>query len=243
MKHNDIEMKQAPARFIVLEGLDGTGKSTQIKLLRQYYDKRNIPSYFIHFPRTDTESEVFGLMIAKFLRGDYGPLEHVHPELVALIYAGDRFNSTRDLEEKLDNGIHVFADRYVFSNIGFQCAKIKDQVLRMELLHWIFELEYQYFKIPQPDISVFLHVPIDFVEHQLKTNRTGDDRIYLNGKQDIHEQNLEFQKAVEQVYLATCKLMPDRLLYVNCISEQGMMMSPHEIHEKLLTLLSDKQLI
>jgi dTMP kinase len=113
----------------------------------------------------------------------------------------------------------------------------------MELLHWIFDLEYQFFKIPQPDISVFLHVPMSFVEEQLKAVRIGADRKYLKGKSDIHEQSLDFQKAVEEVYLETCRLMPDRLLYVNCMNEQGLMMSPDEIHEKLVNILKEKQLI
>lgn len=236
-------MKQNPARFIVLEGLDGTGKSTQIKLLQEFYKKNNIPSYFIHFPRTGDESAVFGPMVAKFLRGDYGPLEQVHPELVALIYAGDRYNATSELKQKLEIGTHVLADRYVFSNIGFQCAKLTDSRQRENLIHWIFNLEYEYFKIPVPDISVFLHVPIDFVEQQLKSARSGDDRKYLKGKSDIHEQNIEFQRAVEQVYLDVCSMMPDKLLYMSCINDKGFMMTPDEIHKQLVRLLKIKKLI
>ncbi len=236
-------MQKEKARFIVLEGLDGTGKSTQVKLLREFFDSKSMHTHYVHFPRTDDSSPVFGPMVARFLRGDYGPLEQVHPELVALIYAGDRFNASQQLKDKLDKGIHVIADRYMFSNIGFQCAKLKDTAQQEKLIHEILSMEYDYFKIPQPDISVFLHVPISFVEQQLKAQRTGDDREYLQGKEDIHEQSMDFQKAVEQVYLDACRLMPDKLLYFNCMSKDGNMKSPQEIHYELVKLLIDKGLI
>lgn len=224
-------------KFIVLEGLDGTGKSTQVAMLRDVYDKKGIPNFYIHFPRTNDESPVFGEMVARFLRGDYGPIEAVHPELVALIYAGDRYNAAQEINDKLNAGIHVIADRYVFSNIGFQCAKLENQAERAELMQLIFHMEYNYFKIPEPDISIFLHVPIAFVEQKLNATREGDDRTYLKGKEDIHEKSIEFQKNVEQVYLDACKQLPSRLKYLNCMNDQGEMMSPQEIHEALVAQL------
>lgn len=236
-------MSGKQAGFIVLEGLDGTGKSTQVKLLQHLFQQKSVPNHFIHFPRTDDVSPVFGPMVARFLRGDFGPLDQVHPELVALIYAGDRYNASCELKEKLRSGCHVIADRYVFSNIGFQCAKLQDDEERTQLMKKIFHMEYDYFKIPRPDLSVFLHVPIDFVQQQLHAQRKGDDRDYLQGKEDIHEQNLDFQKAVEKVYLEACRMMPDQLYYLSCMNEQGQMMSPEEIHLKLLKLLTEHQLI
>jgi dTMP kinase len=236
-------MKSKDSRFIVLEGLDGTGKSTQVKMLRHFFDAQNVSTHYVHFPRTDETSPVFGPMVAKFLRGDYGPLEQVHPELVALIYAGDRFNAAHELNNMLAEGKHIIADRYVFSNIGFQCAKLADKTKRKELIMNIFEMEYHFFQIPQPDLSVFLHVPIAFVEQQLKAEREGEERNYLQGKEDIHEQSIDFQKAVEQVYLDVCEMMPDKLHYLNCMSPEGNMMSPEEIHEKIVSLLNERQLI
>jgi len=236
-------MTKGKSKFVVLEGLDGTGKSTQIKLLQKYLDKTSVPNYFVHFPRTDHESPVFGTMVARFLRGDYGPLELVHPELVALIYAGDRFNASESLKKKLKSGFHVIADRYVFSNVGFQCAKLQDNEERKELMQKIFHMEYDYFKIPRPDLSVFLHVPIEFVQQQLHAQRDGDERNYLQGKADIHEKSMDFQKAVEEVYLEACQMMPDHLFYLSCMNEQGLMMTPDEIHLQLLKLLSERELI
>lgn len=236
-----MTLKQAP--FIVLEGLDGTGKSTQVKLLEEYFNKKLLKTFFIHFPRTNEESEIFGEMVAKYLRGDYGKLENVHPELVALIYAADRYNSSQLIENKLKNNIATIADRYVFSNIGFQCAKFPTKEQRLEFANKIFHLEYNYFKIPKPDISIFLHVPITFVEEKLKNERLGEERNYLNGKSDIHEQDIEFQKKVENVYLEMCKLMPEKLFYLNCINAEGKIMEPQEIHRNILDVLQTKRLI
>jgi len=236
-------MKRTKGHFIVLEGLDGTGKSTQVRLLNEYYSSAGLPFHFIHFPRTDNESAVFGSMIASFLRGDYGPLEQVHPELVALIYAGDRYNAASELKSLIESGVNILCDRYVFSNIAFQCAKLHDQNQREQLMQRIFHMEFSYFQIPEPDISVFLHVPIDFVQQQLNNQRTGSDRTYLHGKDDIHEQSMDFQKAVEQVYLETTRMMPDKLEYLNCIDASGNMMSPEQIHRMLKKLLQNKRLI
>lgn len=235
-------MTTKKGHFIVLEGLDGTGKSTQIKLLINAYKVKGMPFHYIHFPRTDESSPVFGSMIAAFLRGDYGPLEQVHPELVALIYAGDRFNAADELRRLIDEGVHILCDRYVFSNIAFQCAKLSEQDDKELLMKKILQMEYDYFKIPEPDISIFLHVPIDFVKQQLSIIRSGADRNYLNGKEDIHEKNLDFQKAVEQIYQDSTRLFPDKLTYLSCMDESGNMMHPEIIHQKVLDVLKNKEL-
>jgi len=235
-----INMSATKPCFIVLEGLDGTGKSTQVKLLQSYFATQNIDSFFIHFPRTDKESPVFGGLIARFLRGDFGSNDIVHPDLVALLYAGDRYNATSAIKKAIQEGKFIIADRYVFSNIGFQCAKLSDSDEREALMERIFSMEYAYFNIPKPDLSIFLHVPIEFVEQQLKNERTGEERAYLQGKADIHEQDIEFQKSVEQVYLDACKKYPESLEYVNCIDENGQMLQPDAIHKRIIDLMKNK---
>ena len=236
-------MSENKARFIVLEGLDGTGKSTQIKLLQEFFTKKSLSTYFIHFPRTNNESEIFGEMIAKFLRGDYGDIDSVHPELVALIYAADRYNASDLIKQKITNNQNVIADRYVFSNIAYQCAKIKNSKERTELAENIFKLEYEYFKIPKPDLSIFLHVPINFVEEKLTDSRECEERNYLQGKADIHEKSIDFQKSVENVYLDACKTMPNELQYLNCINSDGKMMSVEQIQAGIISVLKERDLI
>lgn len=108
--------------FIVLEGLDGAGKSTQIRLLRDLLAERGVASEYVHFPRFD--APVYGELIARFLRGEFGGVNEVDPYLVALLFAGDRAEAGPMIRQWLSEGRAVILDRYVWSNVGFQCAKL-----------------------------------------------------------------------------------------------------------------------
>ncbi len=221
-------------RFIVIEGLDGSGKSTQIDLLLQYLEENNTPYEYLHFPRTD--DGYYGELVARFLRGDLGPLESVHPYLVALIYAGNRYDSKDMIRGWLEDGITVIADRYVVSNIAFQCAKLDSAKDRKDLREWILNFEYGYNDIPRPDVNIFLDVPFHFTANKLTAERNGDDRRYLNGKPDIHEADLDFQKKVREVYLDLASSDPS-VHILDCAGAQGEMLAPGEIFSKIQTLL------
>ena len=187
-------------KFVVIEGLDGSGKSTQIRLLKEYFEKEKINYEYLHFPRTD--APVYGELIARFLRGEMGDISLVDPYLVALIYAGDR-NDAKDLiYEWRKQGTFVLVDRYVISNIAFQCAKLGTQKEREVLKDWILNLEYNYYGLPVPDMNIFLDVPFSFTSSQLQNPREGSDRNYLKGAKDIHEEDLSFQAKVREVYLS-----------------------------------------
>jgi dTMP kinase len=227
-------MDGAKNRFIVIEGLDGSGKSTQIDLLLKHLDEKNTPYEYLHFPRTDEGH--YGELVARFLRGDLGELESVHPYLVALIYAGNRYDSKDLIRGWLKDGITVVADRYVVSNIAFQCAKLDPGKERTELREWILDFEYAYNDIPRPDLNVFLDVPFQFTAERLKAERSGDDRSYLNGKPDIHEQDLEFQKKVREVYLELASSDPS-VHILDCSGSRGEMLGPAEVFTKLQSLL------
>ncbi len=212
--------------FIVLEGLDGAGKSTQVKMLQNMLASNGLQYEYLHFPRFD--SPVYGELIARFLRGELGGLDDVNPYLVALIYAGDRQNAADMIRGWLAQGKVVIVDRYVYSNIGYQCAKITDKNKRQELRDWILNLEYEYNAIPKPDVSLFLDVPFRFTEKKLTEVRKGDDREYLKGKKDIHEASLLFQQHVREVYLEQAVSDPN-LKVINCADNSGNMASPDEI--------------
>ncbi len=222
--------------FIAIEGLDGSGKSTQVEKLVKYFENKGLKTKLIHFP--DTQSQVYGELIGKFLRGELGALETVNPHLIALLYAGDRNNAKEKIQKWLDEGYVVIADRYVFSNIAFQSAKLGTIHEQDRLSRWILETEYEYFKIPQPDLSIFLDVPAEFTEQQLTQKRKGEDRNYLNGQGDIHEADLEFQQKVRFIYMNQVAIRPNFKM-VNCAVQNTEMGTPEEIFDKILPLIKD----
>lgn len=223
--------------FIVIEGLDGAGKSTQINNLARFFDAKGIPHKSMHFPRTD--SPFFGELIARFLRGEFGNLNEVNPYIVALLYAGDRKDASDLLNTWIDGGCTVILDRYVYSNIAFQCAKLSGDDEKLKLRDWIFNLEYNYFKIPKPDISIFLDVPFHFTVDRLTRRRKGTDRNYLRGSSDIHEEDLDFQEKVRRVYLAQ-EALDSNFVVVPCTNSAGGMDNPDGISERIMSIITKR---
>ncbi len=221
-------------KFVVIEGLDGSGKSTQINLLRNYLESKKIKYEYLHFPRTD--SPIYGELIARFLRGELGENNTVNPYLIALIYAGDRNDAKEMIRKWRKNGCFVLADRYVISNIAFQGAKIEDPYTRNIFKEWVFDLEYSYNKIPVPDLNIFLDVPFNFTVSKLTNQRVGDDRNYLKGNRDIHEADLTFQKKVREVYLSLDQKINNYKI-INCASLIDEILDPDEIFNKIINTI------
>ena len=220
-------------KFAVIEGLDGSGKSTQIRMLKEYMEEKQIPYKYLHFPRMD--APVYGDLIARFLRGELGKITDVDPWLVALIYAGDRNEAKEQIRQWMQDGYFVLVDRYVISNIAFQCAKLDSHERRNDLKKWILSLEYVHHSLPVPDINLFLDVPFHFTEKQLTGSREGEDRQYLNGAADIHEQNLEFQGKVREVYHSL--VGESGFAILRCYDKKGEMLKPEKIFENIIKLL------
>ena len=216
--------------LVVLEGLDGAGKSTQVQKLRNYLEETFGSLEYIHFPRYD--APVYGDLISRFLRGDFGSNETVHPQLVALLFAEDRHGAAPEMKQTLLAGGNVLLDRYVYSNIAYQCAKLSNPQEADSLREWIFNTEYGEFDLPVPDLNIFLDVPIGFVESKLKSQRGGQDREYLEGGQDIHEADIEFQKRVRDIYRKQCELDP-KFIRIDCSDEEGNMLPPGAIFAKI----------
>ncbi|MBO4624816.1 MAG: thymidylate kinase [Bacteroidales bacterium] len=216
--------------LVVLEGLDGAGKSTQVKLLREYLQARCGTLEYIHFPRYD--APVYGDLISRFLRGEFGDNSQVHPQLVALLFAEDRHGAAPLMKEALAAGKTVLLDRYVYSNIAYQCAKLPDPEARGRLRDWIFNTEYGDFGLPVPDLNLFLDVPIGFVEESLSRHREGADRGYLDGARDIHEASIAFQRDVRSIYLAETR-RDSRFLRIDCSDQEGRMLPPQAIFTKV----------
>ena len=214
-------------KFIVIEGLDGSGKSTQLKLLTAYFEQLGIQYQHIHFPVMD--KGYYGQLTAEFLRGDLGSLHQVHPKIAALIFAENRREQIHNIQQWLATDQIVIADRYVNSNIAFQCAKVENEQDKQQLKQWILEFEYTHNQLPRPAFSLFLDVPFTAIKHSLGNQRAGDDRAYLQGKTDIHEDSLDLQEKVRQEYLQMVQEQEDFSL-ISCADESGNYLPPEQIH-------------
>ncbi len=230
MTENQLSM------LTVIEGLDGSGKSTQVRKLKKYLESISESLEYIHFPRYD--APVYGDLISRFLRGDFGDNNSVHPQLVALLFAEDRHAAADQMKQTLQRGGSILLDRYVYSNIAYQCAKLADEEQALALREWIFNTEYGDFGLPVPDLNIFLDVPIDFVESKLTSNRAGSDREYLEGQKDIHEADIEFQKKVMAIYRRQCELEP-KYIRIDCSDDYGFMLAPNDIFEKIKTVVDN----
>lgn len=224
--------------LIVLEGLDGAGKSTQVRMLREYLESVCPKVEYIHFPRYD--APVYGELISRFLRGDFGSIESVHPQLVALLFAEDRHSAAPAIKEALENGSTVLLDRYVYSNIAYQCAKLRSPREAESLRQWILDTEYGQFDLPRPDLNLFLDVPISFVERSLSAQRGGEDREYLHGGSDIHEASIDFQRRVRDFYHGQASKDPS-FITVGCSDSDGQMLAAENIFSKIKEIYENRK--
>lgn len=182
--------------LIIIEGGDGTGKSTQLKILqnRLLAEGRRVATY--DFP--NKSGTPIGNLIGDFLRGKFG---QVTPEFLALAFAADRLVARASIVEELDAGSTVLCDRYVASNVAFQGAKIQEQDRRQELeamLHW---LEYDVYQLPRPDLEIALIASDKYYRGGTHLNRSADhSREYSKGSADIHETAYDLQCMVNSYY-------------------------------------------
>ena len=179
--------------LIAIEGIDGSGKQTQARLLELSLKAEGIPVYSTGFPQYDSW---FGNMVGKFLNGDFGPLESVDPRFTALLYAGDRYEAKPRIEAELNEGKVVLVDRYVSSNLAHQVARAKPEK-RAEFLRWIEHLEYTIYGLPRENLILYMRIPPSQAQ-QLVARKSG--RAYTSAKHDLQEQNLRHLEDAAEMY-------------------------------------------
>ncbi len=176
-------------KFIVFEGTDGCGKKTQTDLLIKKIKSEGKKVKTIDFPQY--ENNFFGKFIGECLSGEYGDFAKLDPKIASVLYAVDRFESSEQIKKWLEKGYIVIGDRYANSNQIHQGGKILDAKKRREFLKWLDKLEFEVFKIPRPDVIIFLNVPLSFSLKLLEKKSAKEKKKYLNGKKDAHESDLK----------------------------------------------------
>jgi dTMP kinase len=214
-------------KLIVFEGTDGSGKSTQFKLLTEKLAAEGLEFQKLVFPQY---SEPSSALIRMYLGGQFGtnPTD-VNAYAASAFYAVDRYASYKKVwGEWYEQGGLILSDRYTTSNAVHQASK-ESQESRGEYLRWLYEFEYDKLGLPRPDLTIYLDVPTGFTE-QLMRHREAETNTHA----DIHEQNTS--------YLATCREMGRTAAnyygwhIINCVDD-GQMRSIESIHEEIYSLV------
>jgi len=177
-------------KLIVIDGTDGSGKATQTGFLIKHLKRDGHKVKVIDFP--EYYSNFFGKFIGHCLSEQYYNFVKTHPKIASVLYAADRFESKGKIEKWLKDGYMVVANRYASANQIHQGGKIKNTKKRASFLKWLAEMEYEVFKIPQPDAVFYLSVPIPVVLKLIRDRDNGYARAYLRKKNDVHEKDINF---------------------------------------------------
>jgi dTMP kinase len=215
-------------KFIAIEGIDGSGKRTQLELLARALESRGVACAQFSFPRYESS---FGKLVARYLNGEFGPLSAVDPHFSALLYAGDRFESKSALEAALAGGKTLLADRYIASNLAHQTARIP-QGHREEFLKWLRYLEYRIYGLPSEDIVLFLRLPVSEAQRLVGMKKA---REYTSLQRDLQEADEKHLEEAAHVYERLAK--EPNWATVEC-SADGKLLSPDAIHAAVMAEVS-----
>ncbi len=192
---------------------------------------------FIHFPRY--EDNFFGKFIAHCLSEQYYNWVNIHPKIASVVYAADRWESKPQIENWLKQGYIVVMDRYISSNQIHQGGKIANVKKREAFLKWLAEMEYKVFKIPAPNLTVYLSLPIEMVLKLIKDRNYKGARAYLGSKKDVHEKDKNFLKNSIESALWLAKTQKN-WLKIECMRSGELRSFPDihgEIYEKIKKVL------
>ena len=180
-------------KFIVIDGTDGSGKTTQVDLLVDKLQKEGYSVAKADFPQYEKPSAYF---VEQYLGEKYGELKSIGAQRASIFYALDRFDASFEMQRLLNEGTILVSNRYVSANKGHQLGKILGDEARKEFLKWVNNLEYTIFGIPVPDLTLFLHMDAAIGQ------RLAEERDRTAGKPiDIHQSNIDHLRNAEQAYL------------------------------------------
>jgi len=213
-------------KLVVFEGIDGSGKRTQLELLARQLKARHVPVFRISFPNYES---TFGRIVARYLNGEFGSLDGVDPHLAAALYAGDRFEAKAKIVEELDSGHTVLGDRYVPSNLAHQGARVPAKN-RNDFLRWLRHVEYEIYGLPAEDLVIYLRVPA-MRAHELIAGKPA--RGYTGLRRDLHEADIGHLEAAATVYDQLSK--GPRWRVVECLDAAANgLRSPEDISGEIL---------
>ena len=217
-------------KLIIIEGLDGSGKSTQVKLLEEYFKAKNIDYKKIKLPDYDNPSST---LVKMYLGGEFGKsADDVNAYAAGAFYAVDRFASYKlNWGSDYEKGTVILADRYATSNSIYKMEKISEDEWD-SYLEWSADFEYNKIGIPSPDAVIYLDMPVEISQRLMTSRYNGDE-----GKKDVHEVNVEFLKKCRKSALYTANKQGWKV--VEC-SDGENPLSIDRIHKEIIKIVEEE---
>jgi dTMP kinase len=226
--NNSKGQRKKNGRLIVIDGTDGSGKATQVEYLNRRLKKDGYKVRIVDFP--EYYKNFFGAFIGHCLSEQYYNFLNIHPKIASVLYAADRWESSGEMREWLEKGYVIIANRYVSANQIHQGGKTKDTKRRNDFLKWLDRMEHEIFKIPRPDLTLYLSLPINIVLELIeKRNSSKMKRAYLKKKKDVHEADINFLINSRKSALKLEKEVPN-FTKIEC-SQKGKILSREEVHD------------
>ncbi|MBR4910030.1 MAG: deoxynucleoside kinase [Clostridia bacterium] len=216
-------------KLIVIEGLDGSGKSTQLEMLKVRLTEAGFPITAISFPDYESDSSA---LVKMYLSGKFGDKpSDVNPYAASLFYCVDRYASFKTKwGNDYDSGRAIIAGRYTTSNAIHQASKLKESEWR-PFLDWLYDIEYEKVGIPKPDLVIFLDMPVEVSQKLLSGRYHGDE-----GGKDIHERDIEYLNRCR----SAAKFVADYSGYKTvCCAAGNEPRSPEDISDELFSLVAE----
>jgi len=217
-------------KLIVVDGTDGSGKTTQVKLLFNYLKQKQIAVETMDFPRYEN---VYGKIVKAILTSQWG--QRLSPYLVALPFAMDRRAAKGEILEWLEADKVIIADRYATSSLAHQGAKLEGKQ-REKLMKWIEKLEYGFNQLVKEDLVIFLSLPFQVSQQLIK------QRLKNKGKRDLADVDVEYQRKVVGVYNQMAK-KNKHWRAIKCVDIKGKLLSRQVVHKKILRVLQEERII
>jgi dTMP kinase len=221
-------MPKKRGKLIVIEGTDGSGKGTQLKLLVAALRRTGRQVVTLDFPQYGRKSAYF---VEQYLNGNYG--KHLSPYIASLFYSLDRYAAKNKLDKWLKQGRVVVVNRFTLSNAAHQGGKISGSAALKKYWQWLFDLEFKTLGLAKPDVTVLLHMP-SAVAYKLVLKKKPRRYLKLRVKQDIHEADMNHLRKAEARYLSLAKLV--RAKVIRCVVD-GRLLTPKEINRRILNLI------
>lgn len=225
-------MSEQNGKFFVIEGVDGSGKGTQTKILVEKLKSEGYNILEVDFPQYGNKSAA---LVEEYLNGKYGSADQVTPYQASIFYACDRFAASNEMKTHLKNGGIIIANRYVSSNQVHQAGKIQNEQKLDNFLNWLDNLEYEIFQIPKPTKVIFLNVPYK-IGQELVKKKEKRNYIEQNKTRDIHEKD---ENHMRDSYNRACSLVKkyDYWEEIKCEKNEHEIQTIEQIADKIYTLV------